>query len=129
MDIIQRLMESLGVNEDQAKGGAGLIFKVIREKLGDANFSKIAESVPGVEKLIGDAPKAKGGLSGAIKGIASALGGKAETASDAAGLVSGFSKLGLGSGMIAQFASAIVSFVQEKGGDELKGLVEKVMPG
>ena len=33
MELIQQLVSSLGVNEDQAKGGAGLLFNLAKDKL------------------------------------------------------------------------------------------------
>ena len=126
MELVQQLMQSLSIQEDQAKGGAGLLLKLAQEKLGAGDFAKVAEAVPGAENLIQDAPEG-GGLAGAVKGLAAAFGGKAEGLGDVAGLTSGFSKLGLDSGMIGKFVSVVISFVQEKGGDELKGLLEKVL--
>jgi hypothetical protein len=126
MELVQQLMQSLGIKEEQAKGGAGLLLKLAQDKLGKGDFAKVAEAVPGAEDLIQEAPEG-GGLAGAVKGLAGAFGGKAEGLGDVAGLTSGFSKLGLDSGMIGKFVSIVVSFIQEKGGDELKGLVEKVL--
>jgi hypothetical protein len=126
MEIIQRLMDALGVKEDQAKGGVGMLLKLAREKLREEDFSKIAEAIPEADKLADDAPE-EGAVGGALKGLGSLFGKKGESAGDMAGLVSGFSKLGLEGGMIGKFVSAIVSFVQEKGGDELKGILEKVL--
>lgn len=44
-----------------------------------------------------------------------------------ANLAGGFSKLGLDSGMIGKFVPIILSFVQSKGGDAIKGILEKVL--
>jgi hypothetical protein len=126
MELVEKLMQSLGIKEEQAKGGVGLVLKLAQEKLGAGDFAKVTEAVPGAENLIQDAPQG-GGLGGAVKGLAAAFGGKAEGLGDVAELTSGFSKLGLDSGMIGKFVSIVVSFVQEKGGDDLKGLLEKVL--
>ena len=75
MELIQQLTQGLGVDENQAKGGAGLIFKMAQEKLGDGEFAQLASAVPGVSGLIGEAPAAGKGMAGAIGGLAGALGG------------------------------------------------------
>lgn len=33
MELIQQLVSNLGVSEDQAKGGAGLLFNLAKDKL------------------------------------------------------------------------------------------------
>ena len=102
MELIQLLTESLGVQESQAEGGAGLIFQLAKDKLGDDDFAKVASYVPGIENLLSSAPEA-GGMMGALGGLASAMGGEAAGIGSLMSLPGGFSKLGLDSGMIAQF--------------------------
>ncbi len=80
MELIQQLVSSLGVNEDQAKGGAGLLFNLAKEKLGSGEFQQLADKIPGVSDLLGAAPapsgaaSAGGGMMGALGGVASSLG-------------------------------------------------------
>ena len=38
MDLLQMLTSQLGVTQDQAEGGAGLLFKMAKEKLGSDDF-------------------------------------------------------------------------------------------
>ena len=52
MDLVQDLMKNLGVGEDAAKGGAGLIFKLAQDKLPTEDFSKVTGAVPEVGDLI-----------------------------------------------------------------------------
>lgn len=132
-ELIQQLVKQLGVKEEQAKGGAGLLFKVAQEKLGAADFGKVASSLGGVQDLIKAAPEA-GGAGKLLGGLASALGGGG--AGQAAGglaalsqLAGGFSKLNLDKDMIGKFVPVILSFVQSKGGDAVKALLQKALPG
>ncbi len=126
MDLVKMLTSQLGINEDQAAGGAGLLFKMAKEKLGDGDFSKIADAVPDVSNLMGKAPEESGGgLMGAIGGIASAFG--ADKLGDLASLASGFSKLNLDENMIGNFIPIILNFVKDKAGDEVMGLLSKVL--
>ena len=138
MELIQQLVSSLGVNEDQAKGGAGLLFNLAKDKLGAGDFQQLADKVPGVIDLLGSTPapsasaSAGGGMMGALGGMASSLGAgglgdKLGGLGDLAGLASGFSQLGLSSDMVGKFVPVVLSFVQSQGGDSMKGLLEKVM--
>ncbi len=138
MELIQQLVSSLGVNEDQAKGGAGLLFDLAKDKLGAGEFQQIAEQIPGVGNLLGAAPEpstaasAGGGMMGALGGAAAALGAgglgdKLGGLGNLAELASGFSKLGLSSDMVGKFVPIVLSFVQSKGGDGVKGLLEKAL--
>jgi hypothetical protein len=126
MELLNQLTQNLGVNDDQAKGGAGLIFKMVKDKLGEGDFAKVAEAVPGMSDMLGAAP-AEGGLGGAIGGLTSALGGGAGKLGDLAGLAGGFSKLGLDPEMIGKFVPIILTFVKGKGGDVVGNLLEGVL--
>lgn len=126
MELIQILTSQLGISNDQASGGAGLLLKMAKEKLGGADFSQVANAVPDVEKLISSAPAA-GGLGSALGGLASSFGGGAGQLGDLAALAGGFKKLNMSSDVISKFIPIIMSFVQSKGGDAVKGILEKAM--
>lgn len=130
MELIQQLINNLGVNEEQAKGGAGLLFNLAKEKLGSGEFQQIANVVPGMTDLLKAAPESGGGLMGALGSAASAfggLGGKMEGLGNLAQLAGGFSQLGLSTDMVGKFVPIVLSFVQNQSGDSLKGLLEKVL--
>jgi len=59
-ELISLLVGQLGVDEGQAKGGAGLLFNLAQEKLGDMDFQKIKDAVPDVGDLISAAPEGGG---------------------------------------------------------------------
>ena len=126
MELVQQLVRGLNIEEEQAKGGAGLIFKMAKEKLGDGEFARVANAVPGVSSLIGAAPQGGAGLAGAIGGLAGAMGGGGRMANIAA-LAGGFGQLGLNPGMATQFVPIILSFVQNKGGDGVRNILAGVL--
>jgi hypothetical protein len=126
MELIELLTKNLGVGEDQAKGGAGLLFNLAKKKLGENDFSSLSQHVPGINELIGTAPKSTG-LGAALGGLASSIGGDASKIGNITSLASGFSELGLDSGMVGKFIPIILSFVQEKGGSGVKDVLEKVL--
>ena len=126
MELIEQLVKNLGVSEDAAKGGSGLLFKMAKEKLGSGDFSKVSNALPGIDDLMKSAPES-GGMLGGLGKLASGLGGGAGQLGDLAGLAGGFSKLGLDSGMIGKFIPIILSFAQSKGGDVVMNLLQKAL--
>ena len=131
MELLNLITQNLGVDDNQAQGGAGLLLKMAQEKLGGDDFSKIAGLIPGISDLIQAAPaeeESGGGLMGALGGLASAIGGdKLGAIGSLAQMAGGFSKLGLSPDMVGKFLPIILSFVQNKGGDEAKGILESVL--
>ena len=133
MELVQMLTNNLGVNEDQAKGGAGMLFNMAKEKLGAGDFQQIADKIPGIGDLMSAAPATDGdgdsggGVMGMLGGIASSLGGSAVGLGSLAALAGGFSKLGLDTDMIGKFVPTVLEYVQSQGGDGVKGLLEKVI--
>ena len=129
MELIGLLTQGLGVNEDQAKGGAGLIFQLAKQQLGDGDFAQVADAIPGLDDLLGAAPQEETGMMGAIGGLAGALGsgGSLGTLAGLTSLAGGFGQLGLQPDMIGQFLPIILSFVQNQGGDNIKDLLAGVL--
>ena len=125
MELTDLLAKNLGVSETQAQGGAGLLFRLAKEKLGAADFSKVSAAVPGIDTLMNTAPASGGGAPGGLGKLVSGLFGAKGGASSLAGLAGGFSKLGLDAGMIGKFVPIILSFVRSKGGEGPKALLEK----
>jgi len=125
-DLVSTLVSQLGIQESQAKGGAGLIFSQIKESLG-GDFSKVASALPGVNDLISAAPQA-GGIAKLAGGLMGALGGdKAAGLGSLASLASGFSQLKLDPGMISRFVPIVLGFAQNQGGQQVADLVRKVV--
>ena len=127
MELLNLLTKNLGVSPEQAQGGAGLIFKLAKDKLGAGDFQQLATAVPGIDDLLNAAPSGGGGLMGALGSISSSLGGGAGKLGSLAGLAAGFSQLKLDSGMVSKFVPVILSFVGSKGGDTVKNLLASVL--
>ena len=129
MELIEQLVGNLGIQEEQAKGGAGLLFQLAKDKLGEGDFAQLADCVPGINSLLQAAPaEADGGMMGALGGLASAsLGEQGSGIGNLLKLAGSFSKLDLSSDMVGQFVPIILSYVQNQGGDSVKGLLEQVL--
>lgn len=133
MDLIGQLVSQLGVSQQQAQGGAGLLFNLAKERLGSGDFSKIAQHVDGIDDMMGAAPDtggASGGMLGMLGGLASQFGGgKFKELGDLAELAGGFKQLNLDPGMVQQFLPVVVGFLQDKGGSGIVELLQGVLGG
>jgi hypothetical protein len=128
MDLINQLVSNLGVSEEQAKGGAGMLFKLAQDKLSGGEFAQISGKVSGVDDMLSAAPAAAGGgLMGAVGGLMSSVGGGSSNLGALAGLAGGFDKLGMDSGMIGKFVPVVLDFVRNQGGDAVGNLLKGVL--
>jgi len=126
-ELIDMLTGALGVNVAQAEGGAAVLFKAAKNKLGDGEFSRLLGGVPGLDELLKKAPAAGGGgLGGLLGGLAGAVGGNAALIST---VMSGFGKLGLGTDDAKRFVPVIMDFLRKKVGPDVVSALEKTLRG
>ncbi len=121
MGLVDLLSSQLGVTKDQAEGGAGSIFQLAKQNLNVEDFSSIAKAVPGIDQMIGAAPKVEGSSS-SLGGISSMMG--SNKLGGMAGLTSSFEKLGLSGDMVSKFTPIILDYVKNKGGEHAMNLLK-----
>lgn len=120
-DLFTELSQQLKINESQARGGAAILFKAAKDKLGNAEFERMLGSVPGLDALVQQAPKSGGGLLG---GLASLAGGNAALL---ATIVSGFSNLKLSADQAQKFVPIILDNLRTKVGADAVSKLEKTL--
>jgi Protein of unknown function VcgC/VcgE (DUF2780) len=120
-DLLAELSQKLKINESQARGGAAVLFKAAKDKLGSAEFQRMLGSVPGLDTLIQQAPKSGGGLLG---GLASLAGGNAALL---ATIVSGFSSLKMSADQAQKFVPIILDNLRTKVGADTVSKLEKTL--
>lgn len=126
-ELIDMLTTATGVNGAQAEGGAAVLFKAAKEKLGASEFDSQLGAVPGLNDLMKKAPATGGGLGGMLGGLAgAALGGNAALIT---AVVSGFGKLGLTPDHAKKFVPVILEFLRTKVSPEVVGRLEKTLRG
>jgi hypothetical protein len=124
-ELIDMLTKNLGVNGAQAEGGAAVLFKAAKDKLGDGEFGKLLGGVPGVSDLLKKAPAAGGGgLGGLLGGLAGSLGGNAGAI---ATVLQGFGKLGLGADDAKRFVPVILGFLRTKVAPDVMTKLEQTL--
>ena len=123
-ELIDQLTKTLGISLPQAEGGAAVLFKAAKDKLGGEEFGKLLGGVPGLGDLMKKAPAAGGGLGGMLGGLAGAMGGNAGLI---ATIVGGFGKLGLKPEDAKKFVPVILGFLRTKVGPDVISKLEQTL--
>jgi hypothetical protein len=125
-ELIDQLTKNLGISGTQAEGGAAVLLKAAKDKLGAAEFDSQLGSVPGLHDLLKKAPSSGGGggLGGLLGGLAGAIGGNAALIST---IVNGFGKLGLKAEDAKKFVPVILDFLRTKVGPDAVSRLEKTL--
>ena len=121
-ELIDALTKQLGVSGAQAEGGAAVLLKAAKDKMGSEEFSKLLGGIPGLGDLMKKAPAAGGG--GLLGGIAGMMGGNAGLI---ATIVGGFGKLGLSADDAKRFAPLMMSYLRGKVGPDVASKLEKTL--
>lgn len=118
--LLNTLGTQLNVTPQQAVGGTGAMLGLAKNKLSSGDYTQLTKQVPGLDALSGS--NALGGLNGLggllgsggskdAAGLDSALGNVKSTAD----MNSAFTKLGMDSGMVGQFAPVILQYLGQQG--------------
>lgn len=125
-ELVDLLTKNLGVSAPQAEGGAAVLFKAAKDKLGGSQFDQMLGAVPGLGDLMKKAPEggSGGGLGGMLGGLAGGLGGNAGLI---ASVLGGFGKLGLSADHAKQFVPVILQFLRGKVGPDVVSKLENTL--
>jgi hypothetical protein len=110
-DLIDALVTELKVDERQAAGGAAVILKAARDKLGPTEFTSLLAKVPGASQLIAQAPDS-GSLGRLFGGFAAAVGGG--NAAILSNVLAGFIKLGLTQQDAQKFVPIMLNYMRAR---------------
>ncbi len=123
-ELVDSLVKTLKVDSRQAEGGAAVLFKAARDKLGPDEFNKLLGKVNGLDAMLAKAPDS-GGLGKLFGGLASAVGGG--NAAIVANILSGFSKLGLNQEHAKSFVPVMLDYLRTKVGKDSVDKLEKTL--
>ena len=121
--LIGSLVDTLGVSEEQATGGAGAVFKEAKNNMTSDDYSQLLGALPGIDSLIKAAPES-GGLAGKATSM---LGGSSGSVKGLSALTDSFAKLGLAPDMVNKFVPVILDFVQSEGGQQAMALLKNAL--
>ena len=121
--LIGSLTDLLGVNKDQAAGGAGAIFKEAKNNMNTGDYSQLLDAIPGIESLIQAAPQVSG-----LAGKASSLfGSSSDSVQGLSALTDSFGKLGLSPDMINKYVDIVLDFVQSEAGQQAMTMLKSAL--
>lgn len=117
MNLIEQLMEELGVTRQQAEGGAGLLLGFAQKKINGDRFIKVADSIPAISDIIGKAPRGKIAVGQPFRIVLSRLlGGLGGLYV----LAEAFDGLGLDKLQIRKFVEVLLRHFRETGGAKVE---------
>ena len=120
--LVGKLSKELSITHTQARGGAGTLFSLAKNRLSADEFSKVSSAVPGMSGLLKAAPPLS--QSSEFSGLESALPGNMGRMAEAA---EAFHKLGLSPEMAAKFVPVMTKYVEARGGSSTASLLEKAL--
>ncbi|WP_262965058.1 DUF2780 domain-containing protein [Methylobacter psychrophilus] len=129
-DLVNTLVQQLGITPEQAAGGAGSIFSIAKQSMNSTDFAKISNAVPEMDQLLAATPTQTAPTSKmtGLMGLASnALGRSGGSLGNLASLTGSFKSLGLNSGMISQFIPVILQSVQSQGGSNTMSMLQSAL--
>ncbi len=124
MELVDQLVEQLGITPDQARGGVGAILSLAKEKLVE-NYSQLTEAIPELAGLEDAAPN--GGAASLLGGLTASLSQNLGEAGTMVRLGEMFSSLDLRGDMMGRFLPLVIGFIQSRGGDTAKSLLVSVL--
>ncbi|MFT5210790.1 MAG: hypothetical protein ACI9CE_002521 [Flavobacterium sp.] len=124
LSLSSMVSSQLGVSQDQAQGGLGVLFGMAKSSLADADFAQISQQVPNMNTRLKAAPA----ISEKAAGLSSLMGsaGKyANTLQSSTKAYSQFKSLGLNIEQIPQYISVTNTFLESQGNDNIATLFTK----
>ena len=138
MELVNQLVDQLGVTPDQARAGAGVLLGAAEKRLPPEEFRQISRLIPGLDEMLkagaaSGQPKAGAGLAGILLAIASRLGlmskDKAAIIGRLVAIAAIFKKLGLKKEHVVKFVQVIRSYLSSKDGSLAADILGKILAG
>lgn len=121
--LVQAVVKQVGVTEQQAQGGTGLLLNYAKNNLQADEFQKVTTSMPEVTTLAASGAALQKKSGGALSGLPGGLGAAAGLAS----LAGPFKSLGMSPDMVMKMAPVVLDYAKTTGGAETGSLLGKVL--
>ncbi len=127
--LINILTGQLGINPQQAMGGAGSIFQVAQQRMQPGDFSRLSSAVPGMDQYLAAVPSqvAPNGSNALWNAAGNLMGGPSSNLGSLVSLVGTFQTLGMNTDMIGRFVPVMLQYVQQQGGSATMSLLETAL--
>ncbi len=125
-DLTGMLTNQLGINQQQALGGAGSIFALAQNRMKPGDFMQLSQSVPDMDQYLSAVPNSKKSSSSLFSSAAELM-GEGSSLGNLANLAGSFQSLGMDSAMINQFVPVVLKYVQGQGGAGAMSLLQNAL--
>lgn len=122
MELVNVLVNQLGINSQQAMGGVGSIFSLAQQRMNPGDFMQLSGSVPGMSQYLSAVPEPSS--SSLSFGSVAGLMGEQSGLGNLAVLAGSFQNLGMNTGMIGQFVPVVLQYVQGQSGPAMMSLLQ-----
>lgn len=127
-ELVSYLQEGIpGLSREQVTAGAGLIFRFLKHKLDDQDFTTLDTLVPESDELADAAPPEEPAQQ-IFSGINQVLGGsQLVKLGNLGALAATFGKIGIGPEKLPMFVDKLLEYVHEQGGGSLRQIVARAL--
>ncbi|WP_108944851.1 DUF2780 domain-containing protein [Shewanella halifaxensis] len=122
-DLVGNVMSQLGLSQTQAEGGLGSLLSLAQSSLGSNDFSAIADSIPGIDGLLGAVPELDS--DSGMSGLLSKAGGFGESLQGGAMVYDAFEKLGISKELAAPMIDIVKGYLDTNGSAGTSDLLMK----
>ena len=123
LGLVQTVVKQVGVTEQQAQGGTGLLLNYAKGQLPAPDFQKVTTAMPEVTGLAASGAELQKKSGGMMGGLGGGLGAAAGLAS----LAGPFKQLGMSPDMVGKMAPVVLNYAKTTGGAEVGSLLGKVL--
>lgn len=116
--LIGILTGQLGINQQQAMGGAGSIFQIAQQRMQPRDFASLSNAIPGMDRYLAAAPQ---------QAAANAPSGLWGTAGSLMSLAGSFQSLGMNADMVGRFVPVMLQYVEQQGGAATMSLLQNAL--
>lgn len=127
LGLVNVLVDQLGINSQQAMGGAGSIFSLVRQRMSPADFMQLSGSVPDMDQYLSAVPQSPDSSSTWLGTAAGLMGDQANGLGSLATLAGSFKTLGMDTNMISQFVPVVLEYVQGQSGPAAMSLLQSAL--
>lgn len=126
LGLVNILVDQLGINSQQALGGAGSIFALAQQRMKPADFMQLSSSVPGMDRYLSSVPASTSSISW-LSSEAELMGEQTSRRSNLGALTGSFQTLGMDANMINQFVPVVLQYVQTESGPAAMNLLQNAL--
>jgi len=127
-DLVDLLMDKLGVNDTQASAGVGVILNYLQSQVSTDEFNTVSDALGGSGEFMRAAEDAGAYKESKVSKFGKSVSSATKTGNDlVSSTASSFSNLGLKTENITQYLDVMVSYLKGNGYDKAVNILQKLV--